>query len=94
MSSSYRMLIAGVSAIAFIFALGIYVIVFGPFFSVVIPFFKSMTPPYWWAALGGNNIVWIAALVLTLIVLGAIFIVVRMFHEASRTTSYQRGDEW
>jgi hypothetical protein len=94
MTSAGRMLIAGISMLAVTLALGIYTIIFGTLFSKVIPLFKSMTPPYWWSALGGEQIVWLSAFVWVLIILCEIFIIVRLFHEASRTTAYDTGDGW
>lgn len=94
MTSAGRMLIAGISMLAVTLALGIYTIIFGTLFSKVIPLFKSMTPPYWWSQLGGDQIVWISAFVWVLIILCEIFIIVRLFHEASRSTSYDTGDTW
>jgi len=94
MTSAGRMLIAGISMLAVTLALGIYTIVFGTLFSKVVPLFKAYTPPYWWNALGGEQIVWMMALVWVLIILCEIFIIVRLFHEASRTTTYDTGDGW
>ena len=94
MTSAGRMLIAGISMLAVTLALGIYTIIFGTLFSKVIPLFKSMTPPYWWTALSGDSIEWMCAYVWILIILCEIFIIVRLFHEASRSTTYDTGDTW
>lgn len=94
MTSAGRMLIAGISMLAVTLALGIYVIIFGTLFSKVVPLFKSMTPPYWWSALSGDSIVWMMAFIWVLIILCEIFIIVRLFHEASRTTSYDTSNDW
>ena len=94
MTSAGRMLIAGISMLAVTLALGIYTIIFGTLFSKVVPLFKSYTPPYWWNALGGDSIVWMMAFVWVLIILCEIFIIVRLFHEASRTTSYDTSNDW
>jgi len=94
MTSAGRMLIAGISMLAVTLALGIYTIVFGTLFSKVVPLFKAYTPPAYWQSLGGDQIVWMMALVWVLIILCEIFIIVRLFHEASRTTTYDTGDGW
>ena len=94
MTSAGRMLIAGVSMLAVTLALGIYTIVFGTLFSTVVPLFKSYTPPVWWNALGGDSIIWMMSLVWVLIILCEIFIIVRLWSEASRVTSYDTGDSW
>lgn len=85
------MLIAGLSMLSVTLCLGVYVIVFGALFATVIPFFKSMTPPAYWVSLGGDNILWICSFVWVLIVLTEIFIIVRMWNEASRVTEYDTG---
>jgi uncharacterized membrane protein len=87
------MLIAGISMLAITLALGIYTIIFGTLFSKVIPLFKSMTPSYWWGVLGGDQIEWITAFVWVLIILCEIFIIVRLWSEASRVTTYDT-DAW
>ena len=94
MTSAGRMLIAGISMLAVTLALGIYTIIFGTLFSKVIPLFQSMTPPYWWSALGGDQIIWEVSLVWVLIILCEIFVIVRLWSEASRTTAYDTGDDW
>ena len=94
MTSAGRMLIAGISMLAVTLALGIYVIIFGTLFSKVVPLFKAYTPPVWWATLGGDQIIWLMSLVWVLIILCEIFIIVRLWHEASRTTSYDTGSDW
>lgn len=94
MASSYRMLIAGVSMLSVTLALGIYVIIFGTLFSKVVPLFKSMTPPYWWSALNGDMIYWLMAFVWILIILCEIFIIVRLWTEASRTTTQDTDAGW
>jgi uncharacterized membrane protein len=88
------MLIAGISMLAVTLALGIYTIIFGTLFSKVIPLFKSMTPPAYWQSLGGEQIVWLASFVWVLIILCEIFIIVRLWHEASRITDYSTGSDW
>jgi hypothetical protein len=93
MTSAGRMLIAGISMLAVTLALGIYTIIFGTLFSKVIPLFKSMTPPVYWAMLGGDSIEWISAFVWVLIILCEIFIIVRLWSEASREISYNT-DVW
>ena len=94
MTSAGRMLIAGISMLAVTLALGIYTIIFGTLFSKVVPLFKAYTPPVWWSALGGDQIVWMMAFVWVLIILCEIFIIVRLWHEASRTTTYDTGGGW
>jgi uncharacterized membrane protein len=94
MTSAGRMLIAGISMLAVTLALGIYTIIFGTLFAKVIPLFKAYTPPAYWSMLGGDQIVWMTAFVWVLIILCEIFIIVRLWNEASRTTSYNSGDDW
>jgi len=94
MASAGRMLIAGISMLVVTLALGIYTIIFGTLFSKVVPLFKSMTPPYWWNALSGDSIIWMMSLVWVLIILCEIFIIVRLWHEASRVTSYDTDSGW
>lgn len=94
MASAGRMLIAGISMLVVTLALGIYTIIFGTLFSKVVPLFKSMTPPYWWGVLGGDQIVWEMAFIWVLIILCEIFIIVRLWHEASRVTSYDTDSGW
>ena len=88
------MLIAGVSMLSVTLALGIYVIIFGTLFSTIVPIFKSNTPPQWWAALGGDQITWLMAFVWILIILCEIFIIVRLWTEASRTTTQDTDAGW
>ncbi len=94
MTSAGRMLIAGISMLAVTLALGIYTIIFGTLFSKVVPLFKSYTPPYWWNALGGDQIVWLMSFVWVLIILCEIFIIVRLWSEASRSIDYSTGSDW
>ena len=94
MTSAGRMLVAGISMLAVTLALGIYTIIFGTLFSKVIPLFQAYTPPAYWTMLGGDNVVWEVSLVWVLIILCEIFIIVRLWSEASRTTSYNTGDDW
>ena len=94
MTSAGRMLIAGISMLAVTLALGIYTIIFGTLFSKVIPLFQSMTPPAYWTMLGGDSIVWMCSYVWILIILCEIFIIVRLWSEASREVSYDTGDNW
>ena len=89
MASSYRMLIAGLSALTGLVSLAIYVIFVQPFFAHFIPLLKANTPPYWWAYLHGDMIIWIMAMVYFLIIATAILIPVRLFLEATRTTGYE-----
>ncbi len=94
MTSASNMLIAGISMLVVTLALGIYTIIFGTLFSKVVPLFKSMTPPYWWNALGGDMIIWLMAFVWVLIILCEIFIIVRMWSEAAKVTSYDTNSGW
>jgi hypothetical protein len=94
MASAGRMLIAGISMLVVTLALGIYTIIFGTLFSKVVPLFKSMTPPAYWAALGGDQIIWEMAFIWVLIILCEVFIIVRLWSEASRVTTYDTGDSW
>jgi hypothetical protein len=82
------MLVAGVSCAAIVLGLGIWIIVIGPFIAYFIPLLQTYTPPYWWTQLGGDNIVWIIGFIWFMIVGCAVLTLVRMFHEASRTVSY------
>ena len=91
MSSSARMLAAGVSAIWVIMCLYIYIIIVGPLFNVLIPFLHSHTPLSQWEYLGGNATEWMIPFVYTLIVLCGVIIIIRMFAEATRTVDYDTG---
>jgi hypothetical protein len=91
MTSAGRMLIAGISMLAVTLALGIYTIIFGTLFSKVVPLFKSMTPPAYWSQLGGDQIIWMMAFIWVLIILCEIFIIIRLWSEASRTVEYNTG---
>ena len=88
------MLIAGVSMLSVTLALGIYVIIFGTLFSTVIPVFQANTPPAYWVMLGGNNVIWIVSFTWILIILCEIFIIVRLYNEASRVTEYDTNAGW
>ena len=91
MSSSARMLAAGVSAIWVIMCLYIYLIIVGPLFNKVIPFLHQSTPKVYWDYLGGGMSEWMIPFVYTLIVLCGVIIIIRMFAEATRTVDYDTG---
>lgn len=89
MSSAYKMLVAGVSAIVVLISLGIYVLIINPLQAYVVPFLKLMTPPDQWVFLGGNMIDWIFPLIWFLITACAVLIIVRLFHQAAETSGYE-----
>jgi len=91
MSSSARMLAAGVSAIWVIMCCGIYILIVGPLFNVLVPFLHRNTPLNQWEYLGGDMIYWIIPFVYTLICLCGVLVIVRMFAEATRTVDYDTG---
>ena len=92
MASAYRMLVAGVSAIAVLISLGIYVLIIGPLSAYLVPFLKLMTPPGMWTFLGGGMIDWLFPFIWFLITACAVLIIVRLFHQATETTGYE--EQW
>jgi hypothetical protein len=88
MGSSARMLAAGVSAIWVLMCLGIYLIIVGPLFNILVPFLHRNTAEYWWQYLGGDMIYWIIPFVYTLITLCGLIVIIRMFAEATRVVDY------
>jgi hypothetical protein len=92
MSSAYKMLVAGVSAIAVLISLGIYVLIIGPMEAYFVPFLKAYTPPDMWVFLGGNMIEWLFPLIWFLVTACAVLIIVRLFHQASEVSGYE--EQW
>lgn len=91
MASSARMLAAGVGAIWTLMCCGIYIIIVGPLFNVLVPFLHRNTPEFYWNYLGGDMIYWMIPLVYTLICLCGLLVIIRMFAEATRTVDYNTG---
>ena len=89
MASAFKMIVAGVSSIAVLISLAIYIIIIGPLEAHLIPILKIMTPPGMWTFLGGDMILWIFPFIWFLITACGVLIVVRLFHQASETSGYE-----
>jgi hypothetical protein len=88
------MLQAGLGLVLFIFSEIIMWFVFTPLLTTIIPLMQTMTPPYWWNYLGGNQMVWIAQLIWTVMTLAVIIGFVRLFVEIQNRTTYNSEDSW
>lgn len=89
MASAYKMLVAGISSIAVLISLGIYVLIIGPIEAYIVPFLKQMTPPAMWTMLGGDMVNWIFPFIWFLVTACAVLIIVRLFHQAAETSGYE-----